>query len=143
MDQKFRSQCPISSALDLIGDKWSLLIIRDMMFSGKRTFSEFSASQEKIATNILSDRLTTLENAGIIRKSKMPDNKKTNIYTLTNKGINFLPVLAEIILWSNENLNDHLSEQTRDLARKIKNNKTGFIGMMNEKLTKTSNEENQ
>ena len=134
MEEKFRSTCPISSALDIIGDKWSLLILRDMMFSGKRTFSEFISSQEGIATNILSARLSSLEKTGIISKSKLPDNKKVNIYTLTKKGGGFLPVLVEVILWSNENLEGHISEETRKLAELILRNKQGFIEKVYERF---------
>lgn len=141
MDIKFRSQCPISSALDIVGDKWSLLILRDMMLSGKKTFGEFSTSTEKIATNILSDRLCMLENAGLIKKGKAPDNKKTNLYSLTKKGISFLPVLIEIILWSDKNLAHHLSDNTKDLAGKIKKDKENFIFLLTQKIEK-NNEEN-
>jgi DNA-binding HxlR family transcriptional regulator len=132
----FRSTCPISSALDIVGDKWSLLVLRDMMFSGKKTFGEFAASAEGIATNILSNRLSNLEKAGIINKGKLPDNKKTNIYTLTNKGVTFLPLLAEVILWSDENLHEHITDETKELASKIKQNKPGFLELMYDRLVK-------
>jgi DNA-binding HxlR family transcriptional regulator len=104
MRNLFRCKCPISSALDIIGDKWSLLIIRDMLFDHKKTFTDFSSSEEKIATNILSSRLKLLEEAGIIHKGKIEGNLKSNIYTLTEKGLNLIPVIAEISLWSDENI---------------------------------------
>ena len=132
----FRSNCAISSALDLIGDKWSLLILRDMMFFGKKTFSEFAASEEKIATNILSDRLLNLEEAGIIKKGKLPDNKKNNIYSLTPKGITFLPSLIEVILWSDRNLAEHITTENKLLADIIKKDKHSFTEMMYAKLEK-------
>ena len=134
MELKFRSACPISSALDMVGDKWSLLILRDMMFSGKKTFSEFAGSAEGIATNILSDRLSNLEKLGIIHKGKLPNNKKTNIYTLTKKGITFLPILVEVILWSSKNLQEHVTEDTKKLAIKINKDKNGFISFMTDKM---------
>lgn len=134
MEVNFRSTCPISSALDIVGDKWSLLILRDMMFSGKKTFSEFAASAEGIATNILSDRLSNLEKSGIITKGKLPGNKKTNIYSLTDKGVTFLPLLVEVILWSNKNLEDHITENTKNLAKTIMNDKIEFIKLMSAKL---------
>ena len=93
-----RSDCPISFALDIFGDKWTLLIIRDLMFKGKVYYGDFVHSEEKIATNILADRLTVLERFGIVNKSRA-SRVKTR-YTLTGKGIDLLPVLVEIILWS-------------------------------------------
>jgi len=131
----FRSSCPISSALDIIGDKWSLLVLRDIMFFGKKTFTEFADSPEKIATNILSDRLSNLEKSGIISKGKLPHNKKTNIYSVTDKGILFLPVLVEIILWSDENLSDQITIDTKKLAQEIRSDKDSFITLMHAKLT--------
>lgn len=130
MRQDFRSNCPISSALDIIGDKWSLLIIRDMMFSGKKTYSDFSSSSEKIATNILSNRLSMLEGLGIIDKGKKEGNKKTNIYSLTQKGKELLPIILEIAQWSDNNLNDHLKDGAKPFVNKFKSNKVEFIQKM-------------
>ncbi len=127
MEQKFRSTCPISSALDIIGDKWSLLIIRDMLFSGKKTYGEFGKSSEKIATNILSNRLTKLEELEIISKGKMEGNKKTNIYSLTQKGKELLPILMEIAQWSDHNLNDHLQDGAKPFVNRFKSDKDGFV----------------
>ena len=95
----FRSICPISRSLDILGDKWTLLIIRDMIFFKKSTFKDFSSSQEKIATNILSNRLSRLETMEIITKSKSKENRRVNIYKLTDKGLQLLPVLLELSLW--------------------------------------------
>lgn len=130
MKQNFRSNCPISSALDIIGDKWSLLIIRDMMFSGKKTYSDFSSSSEKIATNILSNRLSMLEELGIIDKGKMEGNKKSNIYSLTQKGKELLPIILEIADWSDNNLNDHLKDGAKPFVNKFRSNKAEFIQNM-------------
>lgn len=130
MKSKFRSSCPISSALDIIGDKWSLLIIRDMMFAGKKTYSDFSRSNEHIATNILSSRLSMLEESGIIKKGKLKGNKKMNIYSLTKKGIELLPILLEIAQWSDTNLNDHLKNNAKSFVNKFKSNKEIFIQNM-------------
>jgi len=95
-----RSDCPISYGLDLFGDKWSLLVIRDLVFDQKRFFKEFQQSKEKIATNILSDRLKRLETAGIIESRVYEKQKTQKVYTLTQKGKDLIPVLVEIILWS-------------------------------------------
>ena len=95
-----RSDCPISYALDLFGDKWSLLVIRDLVFNQKRFYKEFLQSKEKIATNILSNRLKRLESAGIIESKVYEKLKTQKEYSLTDKGKDLIPVLVEIILWS-------------------------------------------
>jgi DNA-binding HxlR family transcriptional regulator len=110
MKSNFRSSCPIASMLDIVGDKWSLLLVRDMLVQGKKTFKDFSISPEKIAPGILSARLKWLEENGLITKHKLPDNQKENIYLLTEKGIELAPVITEIILWSDKNLREQNSE---------------------------------
>ncbi len=130
MGLKFRSSCPISSALDIIGDKWSLLIIRDMMLFGKETYSDFSCSSEKIATNILSNRLSMLEKSGIITKGKREGNRKVNIYSLSVKGKQLLPIILEIAQWSDANLDDHLKGGARSFVDSFRVNKEAYIGKM-------------
>ncbi len=94
-----RSGCPVSISLEMFGDRWSLLIVRDLMIRGFRTFKEFQESGERIATNILADRLRTLEAAGIITaKTEETDARKVN-YRLTKKGIDLAPMLLELLLW--------------------------------------------
>ena len=94
-----RSGCPVSVSLEMIGDRWSLLIIRDMMIRGFRTFKEFAESGEGIATNILSDRLRKLKSTGIISTEvDATDRRKVN-YRLTQKGIDLAPVLLELLIW--------------------------------------------
>lgn len=100
MKNFFRCKCPITSALDIIGDKWSLVLIKQMLFEGKSTFKDFAQSPESIATNILTTRLKMLEDFGIIEKQKLPTNRKTNIYTLTQRGLSLIPVLMELTFWS-------------------------------------------
>jgi DNA-binding HxlR family transcriptional regulator len=96
---KHRSGCPVSITLELLGDRWSLLIIRDMMVRGLRTFREFQTSGEGISTNILADRLRRLEAAGIIAaESEKADRRRVN-YRLTEKGIDLAPVLLELLIW--------------------------------------------
>jgi DNA-binding HxlR family transcriptional regulator len=95
-----RSACPISVALDVFGDAWTLLIIRDLMLKGIDTFNAFLASDEHIATNILSDRLARLEAEGIIEKRRDSDDARRFHYSLTEKGIDLAPMLVEITLWS-------------------------------------------
>lgn len=97
--KKGRSHCPINFSLEIFGDKWTLLIIRDLIFLKKRTYGELKNSPEGIATNILADRLSLLENEGIIIKQLDPTNGKVYLYTLTQKGIDVLPVILEMCLW--------------------------------------------
>jgi len=104
MIEKFRSSCPVASALDVVGDKWSLLIVRDMLLQCKKTFKEFSSSPEGIAPGILSSRLKWLEKNALITKRKLMDNLKENIYLLTESGIALAPTIIEITLWSDKNL---------------------------------------
>ena len=106
MKNKFRSGCPIASTLDIVGDKWSLLIIRDMLIKHKKTFKEISDSDEMIAPSILSARLKLLESYKLITKRKFPENKKENIYLLTNKGIDFAPIIIEFTLWGDSHMQD-------------------------------------
>ena len=106
MKKEFRSGCPVSSSLDVVGDKWSLLIIRDMLVKHKKTFKQMSDSYEKIAPSILSARLKLLESYKLIFKTKVPDNKKENIYLLTEKGIRLTPIIIEFSLWGNFNMRE-------------------------------------
>src|SRR6185295_18508291 len=94
-----RSACAISLALENIGDKWSLLILRDLMFTDKRTYGELQSSDESIATNILAARLLSLEASGLIRKADDPTNGRRKLYFLTEKGIDLLPVIIELRQW--------------------------------------------
>ena len=110
MQNVFRSTCPVASALDIIGDKWSLLIMRDMLTTGKKTFKEFSKCQEGIAPGILSARLKWLEKNRLITKQKLPQNQKENIYLLTERGIELTPIIIELIVWSDNNLRDQNPE---------------------------------
>jgi len=99
---KKRSGCPISRSLDIWGDKWSLLIIRNLMFYNMNTYGEFLKMPENIATNILADRLVSLEKAGLISKGEHPESKAKTFYTLTPMGIDLLPVLMEISIWGDK-----------------------------------------
>jgi DNA-binding HxlR family transcriptional regulator len=95
-----RSGCPLNASVEMLGDRWSLLILRDMMLRGYETFNEFLHSDEKIATNILTDRLRRLESCGIIETERDPADGRKMIYTLTPKGIDLAPVLTEMVLWA-------------------------------------------
>jgi DNA-binding HxlR family transcriptional regulator len=95
-----RSSCPISIALEMIGDPWSLLIVRDLMFKDRRTYKDFLSGEEGIASNILADRLQRLEAAGIIEKRRDGDDARRFVYRLTEKGFGLAPVLVEVVIWS-------------------------------------------
>ena len=99
-----RSECPVTNTLDLIGDKWTLLLIRDMMFLKKKSFNEFLESKEGIATNILTDRLKRLEENGIIKKFPYKKTPVRYEYTLTHRGEGLRPVLMELIQWGNAHI---------------------------------------
>ncbi len=100
------------------------------MFSQKKTYTEFNKSSEKISTDILSSRLLKLTELGIITKDKIDGNRKTNIYNLTQKGRELLPVLLEIAEWSHNNLNDHLKDGAKPFVNRFKSNKEEFIQNM-------------
>jgi DNA-binding HxlR family transcriptional regulator len=97
--QKRRSGCPVSISLEIVGDRWSLLIVRDLMVRGLRTFKEFQQSGEGIATNILTDRLRKLEAGEIIIRERIPTDRRRVSYRLTEKGIDLAPVLLELLVW--------------------------------------------
>jgi len=97
---KRRSECPLNASLEMLGDRWSLLIIRDLMLRGFRTYKEFLGSDEGIATNILADRLKKLETCGIITTEREPLDRRKLIYRLTAKGIDLAPVLMELVVWA-------------------------------------------
>jgi DNA-binding HxlR family transcriptional regulator len=133
MEYKFRCECPITSALDILGDKWILVIIKLMLIQDKKTFKDFIESDEGIATNILSSKLKFLEEFGIITKTQLPDNKKTNLYLLTEKGLALTPIIVELSIWSDENvrgLNKIMKESSE--IEIMKSDKAAFIKMKQE-----------
>ena len=131
MNNDFRCKCPITSALDIVGDKWTLVIIKQMLLEGKKTFKDFSESDEARASNILSSRLKMLEKYKIIRKEKLPHNKKTNIYLLTEKGLGLTPIIVELTHWSDSNLREYHSSIISDSRiEMVRNNKEKSIKMI-------------
>ncbi|MEI9918122.1 MAG: helix-turn-helix domain-containing protein [Bacteroidota bacterium] len=127
-----RSGCPVSLSLDIWGDRWSLLIVRDLMFFDKHTYGEFLESPEKIATNILADRLLRLEETGLIRKDEYPGSKSKYFYRLTAKGIDLLPMMVEAELWYDRH--HALKEDFRKTIQQAKRNRTAFLKSMTRKL---------
>lgn len=122
---KRRSDCPIAFALDIFGDKWSLLIIRDLMFKGKKTYGDFLCSEEKIATNILADRLATLASEGIIKSEVDPGKKSKYNYSLTEKGMGLVPIMLEIVRWSATYDKD--TGAPKEFVERVKNDREGFV----------------
>ena len=116
----FRSICPLSSSLDLIGDKWSLLVVRDLL-TGKNTYSDFLTSPENIASNILINRLKTLKEYGIIDVRKDEKRKNIKYYFLTDMGKDLLPILANMALWYEKHVHaepEPISKHLTDLMKK-------------------------
>ena len=120
---KRRSGCPLNASVEMLGDRWSLLIIRDMMLRGFRAYKEFLKSYEGIATNILADRLRKLEAHGIITTQCDPADGRKQIYSLTAKGINLAPVLTEMVLWAA----GHEKTDNQALVRQMRKDKAQFL----------------
>jgi len=127
MPQEFRCDCPFTSAIDILGDRWMLVIVKQMLIEGKETFKDFTESEEAIATNILSAKLKLLEELGIIIKTKRPNNKKTNLYLLTDKGLALIPILVELATWSDNHLRDiHPTILDGEEMEALRNDKSAF-----------------
>jgi DNA-binding HxlR family transcriptional regulator len=128
-----RSPCPLNASVEMLGDRWSLLILRDMMLRGARTYTEFlNSSFEKIATNILADRLRRLERDGIITAKTDPTDGRKLIYTLTQKGLDLAPVLTEMVLWAAK----HERTGNQPLIQQMRQDKEGFIAAVKDRLAK-------
>lgn len=116
-----RSYCPINLSLEIFGDAWTLLVLRDMMFAGKRHFRELLLSDERISSNILAERLARLVDCGVLTKSEDPTHKQKAIYSLTEKGIALLPIIVQIGAWGSRWVPDakKLDPRARKLLREI------------------------
>jgi DNA-binding HxlR family transcriptional regulator len=118
-----RSRCPLNASIEMLGDRWSLLIIRDMMLRGAQTFKDFLACDEGIATNVLADRLRKLIAYGILTAEPDPSDGRKHIYRLTAKGIDLAPVLTEMVLWASA----HEETGNQALARVMQKDKAQFV----------------
>lgn len=127
-----RSNCPINFVAETFGDKWTLLVIRDLMFHGKRHYGEFLSSDEGISTNILADRLQRLEETGVISKTADPENERRPVYQLTQKGKDLLPVMLEITAWSGRY--DSSTNAPTSLLRALKKDRRPVIKAVLAKL---------
>src|SRR5712664_2786801 len=126
---KWRSGCPLNASVEILGDRWSLLIIRDMMLRRFRSFKEFLESYERIATNILADRLRKLEAYGIISTARDPSDGRRLIYSLTAKGIDLAPVLTEMVLWAAA----HEKAGNQTLVRQMRKDKEQVISAVRQR----------
>jgi len=126
-----RSGCPLNASVEMLGDRWSLLILRDMMIRGYRSFNEFLRSDEKIASNILADRLRRLESYGIIATERDDSDGRKVIYSLTEKGIDLAPVLTEMVLWAAR----HEETENQALVRKMQSGKEQFLAAVRQRWT--------
>jgi DNA-binding HxlR family transcriptional regulator len=129
-----RSDCPISNSLEIWGDKWSLLIIRDLMFKKNCTYKDFLNAGEGIATNILASRLAVLEENNLIEKVENPGTKTRVFYKLTNKGIDLVPVLVEVHLWAEKYFT--IPAEIKARMKSAKSDKEGFIKAAMKELKK-------
>jgi DNA-binding HxlR family transcriptional regulator len=116
--------CPVGLSLDVVGDRWSLLVIRDLMVRGHRTFKEFQDAGEGIATNILADRLKKLEKAGVIETEAEPADARRVYYRLTEKGIDLAPVMLELLLWGTRYENTAFPAE---IMNRVKQDRQGFL----------------
>jgi DNA-binding HxlR family transcriptional regulator len=120
-----RSNCPVACALDLLGDKWTLIVLRDLMMARKRYFQELLEGNEGIATNILASRLKMLDAAGLITRRTDPDQARRVIYSPTAKALDLLPVLIELIRWSMKYSPG--SAAPEEFLRRLGKDREGFI----------------
>ena len=134
---EWRSGCPLNASVQMLGDQWSLLIIRDMMLRGSRTFTEFLDSYEMIATNVLADRLRRLEAHGILTRERDAQDRRKQIYRLTEKGIDLAPVLTEMVLWAAA----HQETENAALVRKMRKDKKGFLAEIRQRWAVVTGQE--
>lgn len=118
MNRESRSPCPIATTLDIVGDRWTLVVLRDLLL-GKKRYSEFLQSPEGIATNVLGDRLALMEQVGLVTKAPYQLHPKRFEYTLTDKGETLLPVLQEMCRWANRHMPGTWTPPETFMTRKI------------------------
>jgi len=127
----FRSLCPIATGLDVLGDKWTLLILRDMMFLHKSSFNEFKDAPELMPSKMLSNRLKKLESIGYITRKTGEINKKSVHYFLEEKGMETFPIMVEIALFTTDFYYDHLGDTYTEVVKtRMKNDKENYIAEM-------------
>jgi DNA-binding HxlR family transcriptional regulator len=136
MERDRRSGCPVAYALDLFGDRWTLLILRDMVFGAKRYYRDFLEAGEGIATNVLADRLNRLEQAALVDKRRDPQDGKRYVYSLTEKGLDTLPILLEMITWGATH--DPESAAPASFTDRLKSDREGVLAELRERVRSAS-----
>lgn len=136
-NKKRLSGCPVTYALDCFGDRWSLLIIRDLLLRNFQTYGDFLEGGEGISTNILADRLKFLEAQGILTKKQDPENKRRKLYTLTEKGCDLAPIIFDMFLWSYEY--DPKTKAQKEMIETIKNEREELLKLVREDALKAAN----
>ena len=135
-----RSSCPLVNTLDILGDKWSLVVVRDI-FNGKKSFGEFLESPEKISTSVLTNRLQLLERAGITQHILSTKDKKVKWYYLTDRGIDLFPILYEMIYWSKRNVDQEFHPLSKEWFKKYESWTPEQTIIENKKIYKQKREE--
>ena len=128
-----RSDCPLNAVLETLGDSWSLLVVRDLMFKGRSSYRAFLEAEEGIATNILSDRLRRLERWGVIERRRDPDDGRRIVYGLTEKGLDLAPVLLEMIVWGAKH---YRTAAPPAIIRRMTEDRERFLKQLRASLTK-------
>ncbi|WP_397453169.1 winged helix-turn-helix transcriptional regulator [Pseudomonas sp. NA-150] len=122
LKEDFRSHCAVNYGVEIFGDRWSLLIIRDIVFVGKKTYGQFLKSEERIATNVLATRLAFLEEQGVLSKAPSPDDRRKDFYTLTEKGLDLIPMVLNIVLWSEKYDAKSYVRQSKEFVARLSEN---------------------
>lgn len=131
-----RSHCSVNYGLEIFGDKWSLLIVRDIVFAGKKTYGEFLKSEEGFATNVLASRLAFLEEQGILSKAPSSADRRKDFYTLTEKGLDLIPILLNIALWSAKYDPKSYMRRRKEFVARVKRSAQKVSGKVKELVRK-------
>jgi DNA-binding HxlR family transcriptional regulator len=129
-----KSHCPVNFTLEAIGDPWSLLILRDIMYFGKHTFKEFASSQERITTSVLTDRLSNLQMQGILSKRPHPVDKRRSTYVFTEKGLGLVPILLDMMEWGTTHDPESTGHRKKEFVSRIQREQGILIGEIKAKL---------
>lgn len=131
---QLRSHCPVNFGLEAFGDRWALLILRDIIFRGKRTYGEFLKSEEGFATNILASRLDHLTEEGILQRDKDESDGRKDIFSLTEKGLDLIPLIFEMVLWSSKYDSESEAKRILPLVELIRKNNRKISSQVREKV---------
>lgn len=130
------SRCPINYTLEILSNRWSFLILRDIVYYNKHTYNDFFASPERITSSMLADRLAALENDGILKKTQSQTDRRKVFYSLTDKGLDLIPILMELSEWGEQHNPTVQIDDT--LAKALKNNREKVISLVRETVASGS-----